>query len=240
MTALRSNGKNNVLSTPSVMTLDNAQAIIKVGQEVPFVTGQYQTTATTNNGSTGTSGISNPFQTIQRKDVGIKLTVTPHINEGDSVKLEIHQEVSSLAPRVTGASDLITNNREVQTTVLVKDDAILVLGGLISDNAQDSVQKVPLLGDIPLAGNLFRYRSNDHQKQNLMVFLHPRILRDAATEAAVSSEKYNYIRTEQMQMRDNPEVITSRKEMPMVPEVRDFLKSPPLDVTPPEAPAHKP
>ena len=240
VTALRSNGKNNVLSTPSVMTLDNQQAIIKVGQEVPFLTGQYQTTATTNTGgSTGTNGISNPFQTIQRKDVGIKLTVTPHINEGDSVKLEIHQEVSSLAPRVSGASDLITNNREVQTTVLVKDDAILVLGGLISDNAQDSVQKVPLLGDIPLAGNLFRYRSNDHQKQNLMVFLHPRILRDAATEAAVSSEKYNYIRTEQLQLRETSELITPRKDIPMVPEVRDFLKSPPLDVTPPEGPARR-
>jgi len=241
VTALRSNGKNNVLSTPSVMTLDNQQAIIKVGQEVPFVTGQYQTTATTNTGSaTGTNGISNPFQTIQRKDVGIKLTVTPHINEGDSVKLEIHQEVSSLAPRVSGASDLVTNNREVQTTVLVKDDAILVLGGLISDNAQDSVQKVPLLGDIPLAGNLFRYRSNDHQKQNLMVFLHPRILRDAATEAAVSSEKYNYIRAEQLEIRESPDTTTSRREMPLVPEVRDFLKSPPLDVTPAAEPARKP
>jgi general secretion pathway protein D len=240
VTALRSNGKNNVLSTPSVMTLDNQQAIIKVGQEVPFVTGQYQTTATTNSGTTGTNGISNPFQTIQRKDVGVKLTVTPHINEGDSVKLEIHQEVSSLAPRVSGASDLITNNREVQTTVLIKDDAILVLGGLISDNAQDNVQKIPLLGDIPLAGNLFRYRSNDHQKQNLMVFLHPRILRDAATEAAVSSEKYNYIRAEQMQMRDSPDTTTSRREMPLVPDVRDFLKSPPLDVTPAAEPARKP
>ena len=141
---------------------------------------------------------------------------------------------------MSGASDLITNNREVQTTVLIKDDAILVLGGLISDNAQDNVQKIPLLGDIPLAGNLFRYRSNDHQKQNLMVFLHPRILRDAATEAAVSSEKYNYIRAEQMQMRDSPDTTTSRREMPLVPDVRDFLKSPPLDVTPAAEPARKP
>ncbi len=113
---------------------------------------------------------------------------------------------------------------------------MLVLGGLISDNAQDNVQKVPALGDIPVVGNLFRYRSNDHQKQNLMVFLHPRILRDAATEAAVSSEKYNYIRTEQLQMRDNHEVITPRADMPMMPEVHDFLASPALDVTPPETP----
>jgi len=230
--ALRSNGKNNVLSTPSVMTLDNQEATIKVGQQVPFITGQYQTTATSSVSNGATSGISNPFTTITRQDVGIKLTVTPHINEGDSVKLEIHQEVSTLAPRVSGAADLVTNNREVKTTVLIKDNAILVLGGLISDNAQDNVQKVPGLGDIPLVGNLFRYRSNDHQKQNLMVFLHPRILRDAATEAAVSSEKYNYIRTEQLQMRDNHEVITPRADMPMVPEVHDFLAAPALDVTP--------
>ncbi len=239
VSALRSNGKNNILSTPSVMTLDNQEAIIKVGQEVPFITGQYQTTATASVSTSTTTGITNPFQTITRKDVGIKLTVTPHINEGDSVKLDIHQEVSSLAPRVSGAADLVTNNREVKTTVLIKDDAVLVLGGLISDNAQDNVQKVPGLGDIPVVGNLFRYRSNDHQKQNLMVFLHPRILRDAATEAAVSSEKYNYIRTEQLQMRDNHEVVTPRADMPMMPEVHDFLASPALDVTPPETPARK-
>ncbi len=222
------------------MTLDNQQAIIKVGQEVPFITGSYSTNTgtTVNTGGTGavTSGISNPFQTIQRKDVGIKLTVTPHINEGDSVKLEIHQEVSSIAAKVSGAADLVTNNREVQTTVLIKDDAVLVLGGLISDNVQDNVQAVPGLGSIPLIGNLFRYRSNDHQKQNLMVFLHPRILRDAATEASVSSEKYNYIRTEQLQMRDDKEIVTPRAEMPMMPEVHDFLASPPLDVTPAESP----
>ena len=243
VTALRSNGKNNILSTPSVMTLDNQQAIIKVGQEVPFITGSYSTNTgtTVNTGATGatTSGISNPFQTIQRKDVGIKLTVTPHINEGDAVKLEIHQEVSSLAAKVSGAADLVTNNREVQTTVLIKDDSVLVLGGLISDNVQDNVQKVPGLGDIPLLGNLFRYRSNDHQKQNLMVFLHPRILRDAATEASVSSEKYNYIRTEQLQMRDNKEIVTPRADMPMLPDVHDFLASPPLDITPAETPAGK-
>ncbi|MGH8122146.1 MAG: type II secretion system protein GspD, partial [Rudaea sp.] len=177
---------------------------------------------------------------IQRKDVGITLTVTPHINEGDAVKLDIHQEVSSLAPPVSGASDLVTNKREIQTTVLIKDDAVLVLGGLISDNVQDNVQKVPGLGDIPLVGNLFRYRSNSHQKQNLMVFLHPRILRDPATEASVSSEKYNYIRTEQLQMRENSEIVTPRANMPMLPDVHDFLASPALDVTPAEAvPAHK-
>jgi general secretion pathway protein D len=242
VSALRSNGKNDVLSTPSVMTLDNQQAVIKVGQEVPFLTGAYQTTASSavTTGSTGatTTGIANPFQTIQRKDVGLTLTVTPHINEGDSVRLEIHQEVSSLAPPVSGASDLVTNKREVQTTVLIKDDSVFVIGGLISDNVKDNAQSVPGLGAIPFFGNLFRYRSNDHQKQNLMVFLHPRILRDAASEASLSSEKYNFIRSEQLQMRESNEIVTPRGDMPMLPDVHDFLASPALDVAPKESPKH--
>jgi general secretion pathway protein D len=242
ISALRSNGKNDILSTPSVMTLDNQQAVIKVGQEVPFLTGAYQTTASTTitTGTPGntTTGIGNPFQTIQRKDVGLTLTVTPHINEGDSVKLEIHQEVSSLAPPVSGASDLVTNKREVQTTVLIQDDSVFVIGGLISDNVKDNAQSVPGLGAIPVVGNLFRYRSNDHQKQNLMVFLHPRILRDAATEASVSSEKYNFIRAEQLQMRESREIVTPRHDMPLLPDVHDFLASPAMDVAPKESPRH--
>lgn len=241
VTALRSDGKNNILSTPSVMTLDNQEAVIKVAQEVPFLTGSYTTnTAGTTGGTGSTTGIGNPFQTIQRKDVGLTLTVTPHVNEGDAVRLEIHQEVSSLAPAVSGAVDLITNKREVQTTVLVKDDSVLVLGGLISDDVKDNVQKVPGLGDIPFVGNLFRYRSNDRQKHDLMIFLHPRILRDAATEASVSSEKYNYIRTEQVQMRESVEAMTPREQQPMLPEVHDFLASPPLDIAPKETGAPSP
>ncbi|MBS0558146.1 MAG: type II secretion system secretin GspD [Proteobacteria bacterium] len=234
LSALRSNGKNNILSTPSVMTLDNQEAMIKVAQEVPFVTGSYTTNTGTTTGSSGTAttGIGNPFQTIQRKDVGLTLTVTPHINSGDTVRLDIHQEVSNLLPPVQGAVDLVTNKREIKTTVMVKDDSLLVLGGLISDNVKDNVQKVPALGDIPLIGNLFRYRSNDHVKQDLMVFLHPRILRDAASEAQVSGEKYNFLRTEQLRMRENTETITPRGQQPMLPEVHDFLKSPALDVAP--------
>jgi general secretion pathway protein D len=235
VSALRSNGKNNILSTPSVMTLDNQEAMIKVAEEVPFLTGSY----TTNTGSaTGgsTTGIGNPFQTIQRKDVGLTLTVTPHINSGDAVRLDLHQEVSNLLPPVQGAVDLVTNKREVKTTVLVKNDSLLVLGGLISDNVKDSAQKVPVLGEIPLVGNLFRYRSNDHTKQDLMVFLHPRILKDSVTEAAVSEEKYNFLRTEQLQMRENRETITPRSQQPMLPEVHDFLASPALDVAPKDAP----
>lgn len=231
VSALRSNGRNNVLSTPSIMTLDNQEAMIKVAQEVPFVTGSY-TTNTGGSGSNTTTGIGNPFQTIQRKDVGLTLTVTPHINAGDSVRLDIHQEVSNLLPPVQGAVDLVTNKRELKTTVMVKDDSLLVLGGLISDNVKDNVQKVPALGDIPLLGNLFRYRSNDHVKQDLMVFLHPKILHDANSEASLSQEKYNYLRTQQLQMRENNELITPGSQQPMLPEVHDFLASPAMDVAP--------
>jgi general secretion pathway protein D len=233
VSALRGDGKSNILSTPSVLTLDNQEAEIKVAQEVPFLTGQYSTnaTATATAGATNT-GITNPFQTIERKDVGLVLKVKPQINVGDSVRLDIHQEVSSIAPTVSGAVDLVTNKRELTTSVLVKDDSLLVLGGLIDNQAKDNVQKVPALGDIPLIGNLFRYRTNDRSKKDLMVFLHPKILRDAATEAAVSSEKYNYMRTEQLQMRQQDWPITPRSERPMLPEVHDFLASPSLDGRP--------
>jgi general secretion pathway protein D len=237
VTALQGDGKSNILSTPSVLTLDNQEAEIKVAQEVPFLTGQYTTNAlgsqtTTAGGSTTTTGITNPFQTIERKDVGLVLKVTPHINEGDSVRLDIHQEVSNLLPPVQGAVDLVTNKREVTTSVLVADNSLLVLGGLIDNQLKDNEQKVPLLGDIPLLGNLFRYRTNDRSKTDLMVFLHPRILRDAATEAAVSSEKYNYMRTEQLQHREESWPLTPAAQRPLLPAVHDFLASPSLDGEP--------
>jgi general secretion pathway protein D len=237
ISALSSSSKNNILATPSVLTLDNQEAMIKVAQEVPFLTGSYTTntgssTTVGSGGATNSTGIGNPFQTIQRKDVGLTLTVTPHISFGTDVRLDIHQEVSSIAPPVQGAVDLVTSKRELKTTVLVKDDSLLVLGGLISDNLKDSVQKVPGLGDIPLLGNLFRYRSDDNQKQDLMIFLHPRVLHDAGAEAMVSQGKYNYIRSEQLQMRDSAETLTPRSEQPMLPQVHDFLAAPPLDVAP--------
>lgn len=242
VSALRGDGKSNILSTPSVLTLDNQEAQIKVAQEVPFLTGQYTTNAssTVGGGSTPTNGITNPFQTIERKDVGLVLKVKPQINEGESVRLDIHQEVSNLLPPVQGAVDLVTNKRELTTSVLVKDDALLVLGGLIDNQLKDNAQKVPVLGDVPLLGNLFRYRTNDHQKRDLMVFLHPKILRDEATEAAVSSEKYNYMRTEQLQTRQEDWPITPRSQRLLLPEVHDFLASPSLDgqpgMTPPPPP----
>jgi general secretion pathway protein D len=237
VTALEGDGKSNVLSTPSVLTLDNQEAEIKVAQEVPFLTGQYTTNAlgsqtTTTVGGSSTTGVTNPFQTIERKDVGLVLKVTPHINEGDAVRLDLHQEVSNLLPPVQGAVDLVTNKRELTTSVLVADNALLVLGGLLDTQAKDNVQKVPVLGDIPLLGNLFRYRTNDRTKTDLMVFLHPRILRDAATEAAVSSEKYNFMRTEQLQMREESWPITPSEQRPLLPDVHDFLASPTLDGQP--------
>lgn len=220
--ALQGDGNTNILSTPSVVTLDNQEAMVQVAQEVPFVTGQY--TGTSNGGS---NLPGSPFQTIERKEVGLTLKVTPHINAGDSVRLDIDQVVSSLAPQVTGAVDLVTNKREVKTSVVVRDDSMLVLGGLISNDTSDSNQKVPLLGDIPVLGNLFRYRSSKRTKQDLMVFLHPRILRDAASEAAVTSGKYNYLRTEQLQLRADDALLTPPDQRPLLPQVHDFLAHPP-------------
>lgn len=218
--ALQGTGNANILSTPSVVTLDNHKAEITVAKEVPFVTGQYTSTGT------GSNLPNSPFQTIERKDVGLTLTVTPHVNEGDAIRLDIHQVVSSLAPQVSQAVDLVTNKREIKTSVLVQDDSLLVLGGLISNEVTDSVQKVPLLGDIPWIGNLFKYRSSSRSKRDLMVFLHPRILRDAATELAISSEKYNYIRTEQLKMRADDALLSPQDHRPLLPEVRDFLAHP--------------
>ncbi|SFN00831.1 type II secretion system secretin GspD [Dokdonella immobilis] len=222
--ALRGDGKTNILSTPSILTLDNQEAEIKVAQEVPFLTGSY-----TNTASSGQNGqVTNPFQTIERKDVGIVLKVTPHVNEGDAVRLELHQEISSLAPPVTGAVDLVTNKRELTTSALVSDRALLVLGGLLDSNVSDTNSKVPGLGSIPLIGNLFRYRSNKNEKRDLMIFMRPQILRDAATEQAVSTEKYNYMRTEQLRLREDAAPLTPRSERPLLPETHDFLRDPAL------------
>ena len=222
--ALRGDGRANVLSSPSIVTLDHQEAQIKVVQEVPFLTGQYTNTST--NG--GANQPTNPFQTIDRKDVGVILTVTPHVNEGDAVRLELKQEISALAPQASGAVDLITNKRELSTTVLVPDGGLLVLGGLTSEEATENVQGVPGLSRIPLLGNLFKSRAAKRNKRTLMVFLRPTILRDAATEAAVSSEKYNYIRAEQLQIRERSGSRIGGEQQPLLPELpRDLFQSPP-------------
>ena len=189
--ALEADAATNILSTPSIVTLDNEEAEIVVAQNVPFITGQF-----TDTGSGADTSV-NPFQTIEREDVGITLRLTPQINEGDSVQLDIEQEQSSLSSS-TVASDLITNKRSIKTSVLVKDEQTLVLGGLIEDTYRDSVQKVPLLGDIPLLGHLFKVTTTTKDKQNLMVFIHPVIIRDDVVGNIATNAKYKYIQARQL------------------------------------------
>ena len=217
--ALSSDANTNVLSTPSVVTMDNAEASISVGQEVPFLTGQF-----TNTGTDTNQGRVNPFQTINREEVGIKLTVKPKINQGDSVMLTIGQEVSSLAPS-SGAVDLITNKRTLNTQVLVPDNEVLVLGGLITDDLQETVQKVPGLGDIPLLGELFKFRDQNRVKRNLMIFIRPRILRDRALMKKLSRTKYDYIRAQQLNKREQSDGFTPSEEMPLLPELDAYMQS---------------
>ncbi len=192
LSAIASDTDNNILSTPSLVTMDNQEAEIIVGQNVPFVTGRQLS-----------SSNNNPFQTIERQDVGISLKVKPQINEGDNIKMEIEQEVSDVnATSVTGATDITTNTRSIKTTVLVEDGQTLVLGGLIDDQVSDTRDKVPFLGDIPLLGSLFRYRTSNNSKRNLMVFLHPTILRDPDTADHYSRSKYDDIRSAQLGLFD--------------------------------------
>jgi general secretion pathway protein D len=183
--ALQSDQNTNILSTPNIVTLDNEEAELIVGQNLPFVTGSFT--------GTGSSDPQNPFQTIERQDVGLTLKVTPQINEGDTVKLVLEQETSSVIP---GTADLgiATRKRSIKTSVLVDDGGILILGGLIQEEVTDSTSKVPLLGDIPIIGFLFRNQSTTKSKANLMVFLRPTILRDHKDATFVTNEKYSYIR----------------------------------------------
>lgn len=188
--ALESNSKNNVLSTPTILTLDNEQATIVVGQNVPFVTGSYTQTTTT---------ATSPFQTIERKDVGLTLKVTPQVSESGTVKMKIYQEVSSVVPASSTikSADLITNKRSIENTVLVDDGQTIVIGGLIQDSTVNGDDKVPLLGDIPVIGNLFKSQTKSRDKTNVMVFLRPVVLRDGQAANRITDERYKYIRNEQ-------------------------------------------
>lgn len=214
--ALAADTNSNVLSTPSLLTLDNQEAEIHVGQNVPFVTGQY-----TNTGSANTS--TSPFQTIQREDVGIKLKVTPQINEGNAIQLQIEQEVSSLTRSTVATADVVTNKRTIKTSVMVEDGKMVVLGGLISDDLQQVTQKVPVLGDLPVLGALFRSESVQKVKRNLMIFLHPVIVRDDASSALVSQGKYGYMRAKQLEQKATNSPLLSPKEVPVLPSLNDFL-----------------
>lgn len=204
--ALQSDSSSNILSTPSLMTLDNEEAEIVVGQNVPFISGR----------SVEASGQA--FDTIQREDVGIKLRIKPQINEGNAVRLEIEQEVSQIAQGVTGAADLITNTRSLKTHVMVDDNELIVLGGLIDDQLVETRDKVPGLGDIPGLGRLFRYDTARMEKRNLMVFLRPVIIRDSAVAQDLTHSKYSYIRDQQLQERNRAGNLLPRNDTPVLPD----------------------
>jgi general secretion pathway protein D len=216
--ALAADADTNILSTPSLVTLDNQEAQIFVGEEIPFVTGQF-----TNTGAA--QGSVNPFQTIQRETVGLTLNVTPHINEGNAVVLEIREEVSSLS-RTQVAVDLTTSKRELLTTVMVPDNTILVLGGLTTDDVSEGEEAVPGFSRIPLIGNLFRYRKTSAIKRNLMLFIRPRILRSDQDQHNVSAEKYNFLRAEQIKAKTGATGLTPPEELPLLPEIFEYLQTP--------------
>ena len=221
--ALETDTKSNILSTPNLLTLDNEEAKIIVGQNVPFITGSYA--------QTGTTATATPFQTIERKDVGLTLRIKPQVSEGGSIKLQIYQEVSSVdATTLTSSAGVTTNKRSLESIVLVNDGQIIVLGGLIQDSVSNAKSKVPFLGDIPWLGSLFRYESRTRTKTDLMVFLRPYILRTAEDSHGLTQNRYDYLRGTQKdsQMSSNP--LLPNMPAPVVPplELKQPLPSPAL------------
>lgn len=187
LNALSGDAATNILSTPTIIALDNEEAKIVVGKNVPFLTGQFT-------GSGGSTTPSNPFQTIERKDVGLTLKIKPQINDGSSIRLDIEQEISSLSASDVSTTDVVTNKRTINTSVMVEDGQVLVLGGLIEDTYTDTEQKVPVLGDIPIIGRAFRNNKTIKKKQNLMVFIHPVIMRDVLSGDEYTRQKYNKLK----------------------------------------------
>jgi general secretion pathway protein D len=226
---LETKGDGNILSTPTLLTLDNEEARIVIGQNVPFVTGSFTNTGGGNNGAV------NPFQTIERKDVGLTLRVKPQISENGTVKMQIFQEVSSIqASSLNSATGLITNKRSIESNVLVDDGAIVVLYGLLQDEYAGSQEKVPGLGDIPLFGNLFKAETRSRRKTNLMVFLRPVVVRDATSTESLSMDRYDLIRAAQGNAQPVPSVVVPINEAPQLPPGR------PMPVEPGAAPAFPP
>jgi len=231
--ALEQTSKANILSTPNLLTLDNEEARIIVGQNVPFITGQYTTQA---------SATVNPFQTIERRDVGLTLRVRPQISEGGAIKLVIYQEVSSVA--APSAAGPITNMRAIETNVLVDDGSIVVLGGLVQDSVTTSVEKVPVLGDIPLLGHLFRFETRKQQKTNLMVFLRPFVVRDETAARTLAVDRYDQIRKLEESTRQEGHFALPQMEPPVLPPLDAGAKPgagpgavPSPSADPPAAPA---
>jgi general secretion pathway protein D len=209
--ALRSDGSSNIISTPSLITMNNEEAEVKVTQEIPLITGSYSSS------TASVSGTTSPFTTIQREEVGTILKVTPHINEGNSVQLKIEQEDSSPGAKLTDSADISTNKRSIKTTVLIEDGGIIVLGGLMSDTVTESEDRVPGLGAIPLLGNLFKSRSGSRQKKNLLVFIRPKIMRDAQVTESTSEAKYDEVRQDQRTLHNGHITLLPGEKQPLVP-----------------------
>ena len=232
---LESSGDGNILSTPNLLTLDNEEARIVIGQNVPFVTGSF-----TNTGG-GNGGSVNPFQTVERKDVGLTLRVKPQISEDGTVKLQIFQETSSVeASSINSATGIITNKRSIESNVLVNDGAIVVLGGLLQDQYSGNEEKIPLLGDIPVLGNLFKGQTRSRKKTNLMVFLRPVVVRDAVSTESLSLDRYELMRGAQIDGQPLPNVmlpVNGGSIMPPMPPMRPLAA--PLTVIP-DAPGSEP
>jgi general secretion pathway protein D len=243
--ALEQSGSGNILSTPNLLTLDNEEARIVIGQNVPFVTGRY-----TNTGAV-VNGVVNPFQTIERRDVGLTLRVRPQISESGSIKMAISQEVSSVQPSsINSPSGPITNKRSIDSNVMVEDGAIVVLGGLLQDDYADNEERVPLLGDLPLIGNLFKSRTRSRKKTNLMVFLRPVVVRDAAATDDLSMDRYELMRVQQRHIVGQPHPLLPvpgpdglpswpRPPAPRPAQTQPLLPqpSPPALVLPPSSPS---
>ncbi|EPN7878883.1 type II secretion system secretin GspD [Vibrio vulnificus] len=214
ISAVSSDSNSNILSSPSITVMDNGEASFIVGEEVPVITG-----------STAGSNNDNPFQTVDRKEVGIKLKVVPQINEGDSVQLNIEQEVSNVLG-ANGAVDVRFAKRQLNTSVIVQDGQMLVLGGLIDERALESESKVPLLGDIPVLGHLFKSTNTQVEKKNLMVFIKPTIIRDGMTADGITQRKYNYIRAEQLYKADQGLKLMDDGHIPVLPKFGEDKRHP--------------
>lgn len=228
---LETDSRTNILSTPNIVTLDNEEARIVVGRNLPFVTGQF-----TNTG--GGTTPENPFQTIERRDVGLTLQVRPQISEGGAIKLEIFQEASSVVPTLDDSRGPTTNTRSIQSSVMVDDGAIIAIGGLVEDSFSAGEEKVPVLGDIPIAGNLFRYRNRQRAKTNLVVFLRPVILRDEMAYNAMTQSRYDYVIGQQQAISDSVRLLAGEPPAPQLPTpAADTLTSPADEIHLTQAPA---
>lgn len=219
--ALKSDGSTNILSTPNIVTLDNEEANIFVGDEVSIPTGSFTST-----GTGGSASATNPFTTFNRSKVGIDLKVKPQISEGDTIKLDIEQKVDGIGSGNPGEANLTTNVRSMKTAVIVDNGSVLVLGGLIKDDVHESNSRVPLLGDIPFLGALFRSKITTKTKTNLMIFLRPTVIRDVESGIQVTNGKYNFVRNKQIEMRENGLGMISDKEIPVLPDLKDFVGVP--------------